>query len=436
MRTWRDVDELPDFLDDELEQSFFVHSLTSRALAGMVGGLMAPPDDPLLDSASGSRQQQMAEKALARISPQARDHAKSVREFLNEGSAGTSRVEIIAHLLRELEALIRGLYWEIACSTDPLAAETRNVAKASDLNARDASHREQVDYLASVLGFSENETRVWRAMRDLPRHAHRTNFRERKELDEQLKLRFTATLDLLEKVAIQSESSYGSAITMIAGLARRPAPPGASRILDRSVPAHPRLTEWFFSQVEDSSWLDPLFQARMLDDSKPMDYERLMAPASHASRLLARLAKSVKDGSVITRLFDGWIDVDNPRLHTDMAEVLLRRGGPMSLVDDLLQWTDLTEYHSRTTRLMGDRGVLRFPSHCLKLIDLQLRKGGNSEAVRSVQFLAQSLGKWSGDADDLENQAHLCLAGYPDVSPLIRNGFLKFVRREVVRFDE
>lgn len=162
--TWRNPDELPDYLDDDLEHSVIHHTFSIRYAAELTAGMMSSPDDPLLfDPEDPRRDREPTFESLKRLSPAAAGYYSDAEYILNSQADFHSPVQLIGHLLRELDSTIRVAWWELLRFADP------NV-KLPEGDAN--THSGQITVLSNRFGLSFKETETWLTALNLNKHAH------------------------------------------------------------------------------------------------------------------------------------------------------------------------------------------------------------------------------------------------------------------------
>jgi hypothetical protein len=68
---------------------------------------------------------------------------------------------MLFHALRELDAIVRDVWWDLSCFVDPAARHLRDDARARRDGSRDAPHRAQITFLARRWGLCEQEIATW-----------------------------------------------------------------------------------------------------------------------------------------------------------------------------------------------------------------------------------------------------------------------------------
>lgn len=427
MSRYASPETLPDYLNDELERSVFTHTMTSSSMAGILGGILSGPEDPLLQVESESPPPNDRHlRAFRRLYVEAEGLALRVRHDLDHPVPRAAQVTPIGNSLRELEAMIRQVWWDTACFVDPSAAELRSDAKKQNPDARDASSNKQIDYLAERCHFSPDLTAVWKKA-ELHSRTHRKNAWTVRELDTDTREHFETILAALGHATLQCEAMYSAALVRIVGLLEEGPSKDAEDVLRRSFPAHTGLRAWLFAQIDDPAWLRILGKAEMLGEDLETirDDQMLRAPESATARLLVRLMEGPGLGDFdFAPLLGEWVSIDNPRLHTDCARVLTLMPQAERLdPEPLLSWLERDYLHSQTTRLIGDQGCLRFPSACLDLARVLLNEGQRSSAAAVARRVRRAVANTSGE-DHTEEQLWMALRGAPGLQPELARALL------------
>jgi hypothetical protein len=429
-RVWRDPEDLEAYLDDELEQSVYAFSMSSLSLSHMLVGTLSMPDDPLLNLDSDPKTGASATTlALERLSPSAADlYTKASQEYTDVSHNPVS-VITLAHVLRELDATIRSVWWDLTCSTDQEAKRVRQQALDADPGARDAPHHVQIGLLASRLGLSQYDTETWLQATSLHRLAHRGRIGPTRRLSHEEDERLAEFLRLIPRIVSGTESAYGDALVRAAALIDAGSSKAATTVLTQHFPYHPPLRHWLLAQVDTPSWLRPLHRAEMLAPAEPMTRDALgspVAPVAHGARATARVAPMLRDDDLVRGLATEWLSINNPRLHTDVIQILLElpSGLYQEFIPRLCSWLTESPYHAEIVRLVGDRGVLRFPSHCLALALRALGEGQVVHADRLAVVTAEAIADSSRDGDDFTKQANLALLGVRSRLSTRTQGFL------------
>jgi hypothetical protein len=223
-------------------------------------------------------------------------------------------------------------------------------------------------------------------------------------------------LALFRKIATAGESTYGDAILRAAALLETGPTKETADILAHRFPHHPALRWWFLAQVDHPGWLRPLQKAGLLAEAEPMSLQSdgcWVAPMGPGARAVARLARDVSDHDLLQELVAHWLSIRNPRLHTDVVQVLIAVSSPIYTdhVDQLHRWLEESPPHSWIVRLAGDAGVLRFPSHCLRLAARALAESRPVLATRLIQATARAIASDSHDRASFWERANLAMLG-------------------------
>lgn len=417
-RVWRDPGDLEAYLDDELEQSVHAFSMSSLSLSQMLVGTRSMPDDPLLDLDSSDLKAGASSTTLAleRLSPSAADLYMKASQEYSDLSHNPVSVMTLTHVLRELDATIRGVWWDLTCFTDQEAQRTRQQALDTHSGARDAPHHVQIGVLASRLGLSQYDKETWLQATSLHRLAHRGRIGPTRRLSNEEDEHLSEFVRLIPKIASGTESAYGDALVRAAALIEAGPSKAATTVLTQHFPYHPPLRHWLLAQVDTPSWLRPLHRAEMLATAEPMTRDALgspVAPVAHGARATARVAPTLRDDDLVRGLVTEWLSINNPRLHADVIQILIRLPSALyqEFIPQLCSWLTEGPYHAEIVRLVGDRGILRFPSQCLALALRALGEGQVDLAHHLAVVTAGALADSTGGEDDFTRQANLALLG-------------------------
>lgn len=405
-RLWRDPDALPDYLEDELEHSIFHHSMSITQMAALSAGLMSSPEDPLLFD---PREEQNVEKlrfeSLKRLAPAATGYYWDVEHFLKDHSNYNSPVQLIGHLLRELESTLRGAWWALLDFSAP---------EATKLTKEDEVHSQQIKILSDRFGLSSEERTTWLHARNLNRHAHYRVVGVMKIYTPEFEEEARHLLNLFKRIAHAAEDIYGAALLRIAPILSAGPSQAPKVALTQHIPNNPVLRQWFLAQIDDPKWLPVLQRLHFLDDAVDMYWQNGAAvmPVSHAARTVARLAGVSLNSEVLNSLVGTWMNVDNPRVHCDAARILQSASEPIYLnhVSEIHCKLAESPWHARIIRVLGGPGVLRFPSEALRL-SLRAHRDGNKDIAEALaRAVAKSLHRFSSD-DDRRNTTHHAILG-------------------------
>ncbi len=322
---------------------------------------------------------------------------------------------MLGHALRELDGTVRDVWWGLTCFVDPAARRLREEARQT--TARDASHRDQVEFLSRRWGLDERQTVTWIEWgRRAPSLAHRSRIGSSRRLTAEEATLVDETLLLFSRIATAAESTYGDAILRAAGLLETGPTKEVARVLGHQFPHHPPLRSWFLAQVDHSGWLRPLSKAGLLTEAEPMRRQSdgcWVAPTSPGARTTARLVREVTADDLLHELADHWLAIPNPRLHTDVVQVLIEAPTPIypAHVAQLCRWLDQSPPHSWITRLVGDVGILRFPSHCLRRASRALADDRTTIGNQLIEATAQAMAADTNDRESFLERANLAVLG-------------------------
>jgi hypothetical protein len=138
------------------------------------------------------------------------------------------------------------------------------------------------------------------------------------------------------------------------------------------------------------------------------------------------------DDDVLQELVTHWLSIPNPRLHTDVVQVLIEASGPIypNHVDQLHRWLEESPPYSWIVRLVGDAGVLRFPSHCLRLAARALADSRPVLATRLIQATARAIASDSHDPASFWERANMAMLG---AEPQLSTGTARRIHTEFRR---
>jgi hypothetical protein len=419
-RVWRDPDQLEPYLDDALEHAVYEFRMSTATAARFMLGMMSTPDDPLLDEAVTNREEAAeaaALRALDRLSPSATECycvAKQVHAELDKAPAA---VLTLGHHLRELDGTIRDVWWDLSCFVDQGARQAREDAKRDNPSARDATHATQIEVLSRRLDLTEAEQATWlEAAGLLPKLAHRGRIGPSRRMSANRQQFMADALALFLRIARATEATYGDAVLRAAALLEAGPSKDVTRVLSHHFPHHPPLRRWLLAQVDDAAWLRPLHKADMLAPCESMYPDAdgsPVAPAAPGARATARAAALLHDDQLLHELVSDWLTVNNPRLHTDVVQILIEASTPLyeHYVDSLRTWLATTREHASIVRLLGDAGVLRFPSHCLRLAARALADDRRDLAHQLADASASALAAHAPDRHSYTKAMKLALLG-------------------------
>ena len=205
-RKWRDPNEFEPYLDDRLEEAVFGFRVGASAIARQLAGLFDPDDEPLARPSSPDEPAADAGlRALARLSPSALDFYRSAQHHWEGLETAPAAASMLAHALRELDGIVRDVWWDLTCFVDPAARQLR--AEERGDGSRDARHREQVEFLARRWGLCAQETATWlECGRRAPSLAHRPRIGSSRRLTSEDAALVRDALSLFPRIATAAES--------------------------------------------------------------------------------------------------------------------------------------------------------------------------------------------------------------------------------------
>lgn len=442
---WQDPEELPRYLNDSLEQSSVMFSTGISYGAGILTALMGSDSDFIIDVDQYA--EQIAAKSFSALSWSTVNYVSDLDDLFAGRLQVKSRRQFVALLLREFEAAVRETWFQIAKANDPRA----QAAEDTGIATREA-HKEQILYLSERFGLADQDRDLWLTLPGaggLSKQVHHRFVRSpsRGDIDE-LEAHHMKVYELLKKLTQAVNSEYGWAVAYLARLLDGgPAKfdirsKKAGKYLQQSIPDNRRLRAWFLAQVPGQEWIVPLARARFLgvgpDDLLACaDDGTATAPTVHGLRMLIRIVEGLEKPqrpgravcavefaapatvAAIETVVDEWLPEQaaplNPRAHTDIAELLIRLGkaADATRVDRLLDLYGRNRYYSKVTRLVGDRGVIRFPLQIARLASHLSQTGHRhlSEEAADATRIAVS----SNNSDkDIEFFAKCCERLVPD----------------------
>lgn len=412
---WVDPDELDSWLDDELEHELHTFFVRNTYAAASLGSMFNISDDQLLsqkldeDDPADSDADLTARK-LKRLSLAAYDCYIDTIRMLDSSNIFRDEWRLVGHLLRELDSIIRGMWWELTCFSDSRARACREAAKQ---DSRDTPYKGQIDILSWYISLNSDEIQTWKDLGSTAHViAHRRDGSKRPSEEDELVSKY---LDLLPSIAAGIEKSYGLVVVLAARLIREKPNKRTNNILKNHFPSYPPLRKWFLGQISDPVWLRPLYKAKMLlpADSLYMDQTgNPIAPTCPGSRMVARVVDSTNDIQLIKELVDHWLTISNPRLHADVVQILIscRKSVYLDYVEALCSIISGSYFHGVIVRLVGDLGVLRFPSQMLRLAVRAYREQQTVTSEKLIDSVAETLYK-NSYGNDLESQVELSLRG-------------------------
>ena len=417
-RVWRDPEQLEPYLDDELEHTIYGFKMGVGFAGGIIAAALGVPDDPLLDAATTPDQAATAAalRALERLSPEAADFYRRAQQSFQEVHEAPAAVEMLGHALRELDGIVRDVWWDLMCFVDEQARQAREDAIGRDPTARDAQHTTQIRLLSRRLKLTPDEEQTWLRCVKLHEFAHRGRIGPSRRLSPDEAEFVEDLLVLFIRIVQATESTYGDAVLRAAAFLEAAPTSGVARVLTRRFPHHPPLRRWFLAQIDHPLWLRPLHKADMLAPAEPLyvqDDGSPVAPMSPGARATARVAGALRDDALLKELISGWLSVNNPRLHTDVIQILVETPSPLykDYVAALRHWLWTSSNHRQLVRLVGDLGSLRFPSHCLRLADRALRDGQVDLARHLANSTAEAMAYEAHDEESFLDLANLALLG-------------------------
>lgn len=413
-QAWRDPYQLPDYLDDELEHQLHGFTTGVEHLADLMVSMTGPVEDPLIETSTHTHSAERAHvlRVLERTSPAANGYFDDALRILDGELEVNSPVEILAHLLRELESSIRGIWWDLLCFVDDDAESLRQSAR-QDSGNRDARHMEQIEHMGKYLRLTDKETAHWkRTAQKLPGLAHKGRIGPPKQLTEETHELAVSLLHLLGRAVQSSETTYGDALLRAADFLGKPPTQKNRKALTGRFPYNPPLRHWFLTQIDDPAWLVPLHKDGFLDVQEMFIANGSpVAPTSHGARTVARLAGEHHDIAALRDILHEFFKAHNPRAHTDAVQALLIHDSSlyMEFVPSISELVIHSSSHSDLTRLVGDRGILRFPSHVLRLA---LRAQREHETETFHQLVSATV---HGMQQNSDKSVHAALIGIGDV---------------------
>jgi hypothetical protein len=433
-RKWRDPSALEPYLDDRLEHAVFAFRVGALAVGQQLAAVFDPDDETFGEAATPDEAAPDAGlRALARLSPGALDFYRSAQHHWETLNTSPAAVPMLFHALRELDAIVRDVWWDLSCFVDPAARHLRDNARARGDGSRDAPHRAQIAFLGRRWGLAEQEIATWvKYGPGAHSLAHRNRIGPSRHLTAEEAAVVGEALSLFRKIATAAESTYGDAILRAAALLETGPTTETAAVLAHRFPHHPALRCWFLAQVDHPGWLRPLQRAGLLAEAEPMTLQSdgcWVAPTSPGARATARLARDLSDDDLLQELVAHWLSIRNPRLHTDVVQVLIESSSPIYRhhVDQLQRWLEESPPHSWIVRLIGDAGVLRFPSHCLRLSTRAFADRRPVLATRLIQATARAIASDARDRASFWERANLAMLG---AAPQLSTGTARRIHTE------
>lgn len=375
----------------------------------------APLDDALLEpDAPADPALAAVLRALQRVSPSAAEFYTSAQDIYAHVDTQPAAVNLLFHMLRELDSTIRDVWWNLTCFGDEGGRQAREEGRRE--GGKDAPHSRQIAILSRRLGLSTDDETTWQRCRSDPKFAHRGKIGPTRRLNPEQKGFVEQALTLFGRIARATESAYGDAIVRAAAMLDAGPDGQTTKVLSGQFPYHPPLRNWLLAQVDSPVWLRPLHAADMLRPAEALEYQpdgTAVAPTCPGARVVGRLARVTADRELLAGLLDEWLTIRNPRLHTDVVHVLVESPLPLyeRYVATLCGWLQTSPEHGDITRLVGDAGVLRFPSHCLRLAARALHDGRDAVAEELACSTSRALADRAPDERSYLRQAGLALLG-------------------------
>lgn len=282
---------------------------------------------------SDPRKRRIYERLRRLVGPGPADFFHDACELMTSAKPLRSTSHLVGHAMREIESALRDVL-------EP--AEAPPAQAPSKGKSREGTHASEVRIVLRSLGIPESDLLgvAWLklAERDssyaLSRRAHRQNLTYSRPVDAEFRQSWGEFQAILDSVLDRFEARYASVFQQLDALLHVPAPAAAqARSLQKNVPQTFAARRYFFEQLTDPAWLQPLRDQGFFQDPPPpeRDDERgtIGFPLWPESQYLARMAR-VESPAVRETVLGIMLQVpetENVRVHTDLADAALALPG-------------------------------------------------------------------------------------------------------------
>jgi hypothetical protein len=273
-------------------------------------------------------------RRLVLISPSAAQYFKDACKLMDEKSNLESTVNLVAHMLRETESLLREVLLPIP--SDPLRKKRK----------RKNQHLWEIENVLKSLKFKKKDL-VWIKWEDISRqqykYAHRNGLWTAEKKDEEFRRYWDNMLLIFDKVTAKVESNYSSFFNQVDILLSKQQPTQLDADLLARLPNNSILLGYFFEKLDNPMWLGMLIKRHFFEHPpKALIHPDggISYPSWQQSEYLKKIADNQSCCKEIVKIISD-IDTDNARVKAEVIEVLIKLPSSESvkLVEKVGLWT-------------------------------------------------------------------------------------------------
>ncbi|MEM7793296.1 MAG: hypothetical protein AAF579_02460 [Cyanobacteria bacterium P01_C01_bin.118] len=234
-----------------------------------------------------------------------------------------SKTHLIGHLLREIEASLRGVV-KFLWKQDIIAQGN---------NPDDISHKEQIELAVQTLEISKPEIiETWRKLPkgkyNLAKRAHRSNLEPVRRVDSEFSSFWEEIDDLFQVILDQLETKVAKIQSKLDDILVKSEPGKADiKCLRSEVPNSKIAIGYFFSKLDSPAWLKPLYKAGFFTSSSELllDNNNKYAPYSRwgQTKYLIKVAPDEPDLALEISIQILNSGSNNISIYEDLVEVAL-----------------------------------------------------------------------------------------------------------------
>lgn len=275
---------------------------------------------------------------LVLVSPSAAQYFKDACKLMGEECRLESTVNLVAHMLRETESLLREVLLPI--SNNSLDNPPKKKRK------RKNQHLWEIRSVLKSLKFKKKDI-VWVTWEDISqqqyKYAHRNSLWTTEKKDEDFGRYWDNMLLIFDQVTAKVESTYSNFFDQVDCLLSKKEPNKSDANLLARVPNNSVLLGYFFEKVDNPKWL-AMLKSRQFYKHPPKAILHpdggISYPSWPQAEYLKKIANNKSCSNNIVQIIND-LDTDNARVKSEAIEVATKLPPEESikLVDKINQWS-------------------------------------------------------------------------------------------------
>jgi len=248
---------------------------------------------------------------------------------------------VVAHLCREIEGSVRDVL-RLHTTTRPVPPGQEDEKK----------HRREVESILELLGIDEKEAvgKAWIALTTrkggLAAKAHRGNLDSARPITQEFLGTWRDFQTILDVVLKGFERKYANVYVELDRLLKRKPTKKTLKTLRQNIPSNLAARSYFFTRLEDPSWLAPLakdgFFKKPPVPMRSTDDKSVSYPPWPESAFLVRMAGVVSEAERVLEIILAVPQTENALVHASLADAVLRLPPKLSArcVDIAKTWVE------------------------------------------------------------------------------------------------